>query len=771
MKRGLVLGLLVIGFFYIVFTRLAQIRELARTLAEGRWEWVLAAIFFQALYFVFFTASFQAAFSTVGLESRWRDLLPVTFGSYFVNVVAPSGGAAGAALFVDDAARRGQPPARAATAMVLQLAADYAGVVLVLIIGLTYLDVRHELQLYQFLGSLVMVALTGSLAGVLVLGLERPVWLRRLLAWVQRLVARAAGLLRRPSPLPADWAEEHAVEFTAAANAMRARPRQLAWLAVVALLAHLADLGTLYCLFVAFRAPAGLGTVVAGYAVAVLFWIISPTPQGIGIVEGAMTLALTSLGVAPGAAAVVTLAFRGLAFWLPFAVGFVLLRRLRAFGGRSRALSTVWSVRLAAILVAAMAVVNLVSAVVPSLMDRLALLLRFVPLEVARGGHLAAALAGFALLVLAGALWRHKRAAWWLTLGALIVSAISHLVKGLDFEEAIPAALLAVWLWRMERHFQARSDPPSVVQGLRALVASLGFTLAYGVIGFYLLDRSYHVQFSLMAALRQTVVMFTQFSDPGLVPITGFGRYFADSLYLVGAATFGFALVMLVRPVLITGRASPAERARAAAIVNRHGRTALAPLALLNDKAYHFSPGGSVAAFTVAGRVAVALGDPIGPQADLAAAVDDYAAFCARNDWQPVFYLTQPETLHLYRAAGFQSVCAGNDAIVDLAAFSLEGKAGKPVRAGVNRLTRLGYRAERHEPPLAGPLLDELRAVSDEWLAMMHGSEQRFAAGWFDDDTLRRSQVLAIHAPDGAVTAFASLLPPTGQRREAVLDL
>ena len=247
--------------------------------------------------------------------------------------------------------------------------------------------------------------------------------------------------------------------------------------------------------------------------------------------------------------------------------------------------------------------------------------------------------------------------------------------------------------------------------------------------------------------------------------------YFAVSVYVVGAATFGFALVMLVRPVLLRGPAGAAERARAAVIVSRYGRTSLAPLALLDDKAYHFSPGGSVAAFTVQGGIAVALGDPIGPMADTAAAIDDYARFCARNDWQPVFYLTQPDTLPLYREAGFEAVCAGHDAIVDLAAFSLEGKAGKPVRTSVNRLRRQGYQAVRHEPPLLTPLLDELRAVSDEWLAMRHGSEQRFASGWFDDDYLRHCQVLAVHAPDGAVTAFANLLPPTGQRHEAALDL
>src|SRR5258708_6541244 len=329
-RRQLLLWVLVIGFFWVVLTHLPQIRELMRTLAMGRWDLILAAVVFQSLYFVFFTASYQAAVATVGLESRFRDLLGVTFGSYVVNVVAPSCGASGAALFVDDAARRGQPPARAATALVLQLAADYIGVVVVVAIGLGYLYSHGVLQAYQWLGGIVMVLLTGSLVGVLALGLAKPDWLERLLGWVERLVFAVGARLRVRSPLGENWAEEHTAEFVAAANAMRARPKKLAQLALVALAAHLADLGTLYCLFLAFGPPVPLGTLLAGYAMAILFWIISPTPQGIGIVEGAMTLALTSLGVNGSVAAVVTLAFRGLAFWLPFVIGFWLLRPPRS---------------------------------------------------------------------------------------------------------------------------------------------------------------------------------------------------------------------------------------------------------------------------------------------------------------------------------------------------------------------------------------------------------------------------------------------------------
>src|SRR5262249_18416313 len=157
---------------------------------------------------------------------------------------------------------------------------------------------------------------------------------------------------------------------------------------------------------------------------------------------------------------------------------------------------------------------------------------------------------------------------------------------------------------------------------------------------FYLLDRHYSVNFGFWAAARQTVIMFTQFYDPGLVPLTQFGRYFEYSIYVVGAATFPYALFMMARPVLLPGQPSPLTRAQAAAIVEAHGRTALAHLALLDDKAYYFSPGGSLVAFTVYGRIAVALGDPISPLLDLGPAIAGYTEFCRLNDWQPVFYQT-----------------------------------------------------------------------------------------------------------------------------------
>ena len=227
---------------------------------------------------------------------------------------------------------------------------------------------------------------------------------------------------------------------------------------------------------------------------------------------------------------------------------------------------------------------------------------------------------------------------------------------------------------------------------------------------------------------------------------------------------------MLIRPVLVHEPADARKRSRASDIVEHWGRTSLARFALFPDKAYFFSPGGTLFAFVVKGRAALVLGDPIGPPDDLAAALDSFQQHCARNDWLPAFYQTLPDYLDLYRSKGFDTLMIGQEAIIDLADFSLEGKAGKEFRTTVNKMERLGIRAELFQPPLSEDLLQNLRDVSNEWLMSMHGSEMRFSVGWFDDDYIRSTPVMVITNPQGQVMAFANLVGEY-RRSELTLDL
>lgn len=428
------------------------------------------------------------------------------------------------------------------------------------------------------------------------------------------------------------------------------------------------------------------------------------------------------------------------------------------------------SVRAVAVMTGVMGIVNVLSSITPSMRTRLRLLEQYSPLQVTHGGHLTSALAGFALLLLAVNLWRRKRVAWLLTVLVLAASAITHLLKGLDYEEATLALLLLIVLLIWRSHFHARSDPPSIKQALSTLLAAMVFTVVYGTTGFYLLDKHFRASFGLLAALRQTIVMFTQFYDPGLQPITGFGRYFADSIYIVSVITTGYALLLLIRPVLARHLPSSTERTGAWEIVKTFGHTSLARLTLLDDKFFYLSQGGSLIAYVVEGRIALVLGDPIGPDPDFSECIGGFKKLCSLNDWVPAFYQVLPDHLMLYQQTEFRSIQIGQEGIVNLSCFNLEGGERKSLRSSVNKMKRLGYRAEVLPPPHPLPLLEALNEISNEWISNHNTTEMRFSVGWFDKDYLNTCPILIIRNSEGFIEAFANIIIEF-QANEVTVDM
>ena len=321
MKRRWIVLLLTILFLWAVVSRFTELKQLQHTLQQGQWEWILAAFLSQIIYFIVFTASYQAAFETVDIQTRTRDLIPVTLGAVFVNMVVPAGVTGGTALFAQELGRRGKPATRTATGVLLQLIANYSAFAFILVPGIIYLLVVHDLQTYEILAAILLLLMITGMGIILLVGIWRPAWLHLILDFAQRTANRVSILLRRPPFLTDEWARKNTEEFNLAALATASHPARLIRTGIVAFFAHLLDITTLYILFQAFHQPVGPGTLVAGYAMGMLFWIISITPQGIGLVEGVMTLTFTSLGIPGAVAATVVLAFRGLTFWIPMLLG------------------------------------------------------------------------------------------------------------------------------------------------------------------------------------------------------------------------------------------------------------------------------------------------------------------------------------------------------------------------------------------------------------------------------------------------------------------
>ncbi|MHB0876972.1 MAG: lysylphosphatidylglycerol synthase transmembrane domain-containing protein [Anaerolineae bacterium] len=332
MRRRWIVLLLAAAFVALAIYRYNDVLEFWRTVRSGRWEWVLAALALQAIYYIFYAGIYQSAFLAVGVSIPLVKLLPVMLGSVFINTIAPSLGASGAALFVNDATRRGQSPAAAAAGTVLVPVIDMTTLNLMLIVGLAQLAWEGKTTGFEIASAIILVVLNLTLVLLLVAGVRRPQFSRRLLRLFEQLANAVSQRLRRRPALPDGWSYTYSEEFVSAARAVSSQGRRLWRGLAVAMVANVAELGSLWCLFLGFREPLTYGILVAGYTIGNVVQLVQFTPQGVGVVEGAMAFTYASLGASAAGATAAILVFRGLNVGLPALLGFFILQHRGLFG-------------------------------------------------------------------------------------------------------------------------------------------------------------------------------------------------------------------------------------------------------------------------------------------------------------------------------------------------------------------------------------------------------------------------------------------------------
>ena len=97
-KARWIFWILIAAFLWLMVSRQTEIQKVTGPLIRGQLEWILAAALLQVLYYAVFAAMFKFAFFTVDVKSKIRDLLSVTLGALFINMVAPTWGRAGSGI-------------------------------------------------------------------------------------------------------------------------------------------------------------------------------------------------------------------------------------------------------------------------------------------------------------------------------------------------------------------------------------------------------------------------------------------------------------------------------------------------------------------------------------------------------------------------------------------------------------------------------------------------------------------------------------------------
>jgi len=415
---------------------------------------------------------------------------------------------------------------------------------------------------------------------------------------------------------------------------------------------------------------------------------------------------------------------------------------------------------------------NIISVIGKGLAGRLDILADFFPLEFIHLSRSLTLLLGFALIVVAVNIYKRKRRAWLFTMGLSAFSAVFHMTKGLDYEEASVSLALCIVLLIFRDRFTVKSTLPSLRLGLVRFTAALLIAFGYGTAGFWFLERrEFGYDFNWSDAIVETVRYLAFIGDPLLVAQTHHAAWFEDSLYLISATAILYAFWSIFRPAYYRLRTRPLERLQAKALIEKHGRSSLDFFKYWPDKSFFFSSSrNAVIAYGVSNAFALALADPVGPEEEIETIIREFMEFCRENDWNPGFHQTLPDFLPIYAKLGFHKIKVGDDAITDLAAFSLDGRANKEKRHTLNHIESLGVKYVRYEPPLADEILSRMSAVSDDWLSLAGRRERRFTLGIFDIDYLRRMPVSAAIDANGVMLGFINEMPSCC-KGEATIDL
>ena len=325
---------------------------------------------------------------------------------------------------------------------------------------------------------------------------------------------------------------------------------------------------------------------------------------------------------------------------------------------------------------------------------------------------------GLLLLMLSHGLRRRKRRACRAVMLLLGAGVIIHLAHYPHLGRAFVTAVLLAALVYYRREFYAVGDPRT---RWRALAVLGGLVLADIAIGlsYITLARGLSSDYSVMQRGQSVIYGLFGFSGPVQFRPESHGDLFGLLTSALGLFTLIAAAYMFLRPAEPAGRLSGQDAARIRELLDRHGeQDSLGYFTLREDKSIIWSPTGkSCIGYRVLSGVMLAAGDPIGDPEAWPGVIHAFLDEAARHAWVPAVVGCGELGAEVWcREGDLTALELGDEAIVDVAGFSLEGRAMRNVRQMVSRVCRHGYVADfRRTGDVPRAELDRLIRQADSW--------------------------------------------------------
>ncbi|UNM12699.1 bifunctional lysylphosphatidylglycerol synthetase/lysine--tRNA ligase LysX [Streptomyces formicae] len=306
------------------------------------------------------------------------------------------------------------------------------------------------------------------------------------------------------------------------------------------------------------------------------------------------------------------------------------------------------------------------------------------------------------LLLLAAAVGARKKAAWWLVvtyLALIVVTDILVIASARDWGgiPSLVVCLLALAVLVVaRREFYAATRRGSLRRALLVLVLGLaaGVLAGWGLVELFpgSLDPEERLLWSANRVFGGLVSGAQFDGSPPRVLFFLLGLFGAVAL-LTSAAT-------LFRSQRMESALHGDEEPRIRALLGAYGsQDSLGYFATRRDKAVVFSPSGKAAVtYRVEAGVALASGDPVGDKEAWTPAIDTWLDVARRYAWAPAVMGASEDGARAYARSGLGAIQLGDEAILYVDRFDLDGRDMRVTRQAAHRVRRLGAttRIRRH---------------------------------------------------------------------------
>jgi lysyl-tRNA synthetase, class II len=362
---------------------------------------------------------------------------------------------------------------------------------------------------------------------------------------------------------------------------------------------------------------------------------------------------------------------------------------------------------------------------------------------------------GIALLAVSPGLARRRKRSWQLAVGFLAGSVLVHALHS-DYG-AVPVAVLALALLARRHAFDAPGDPDAKPRILRRAALLLTTVYIYGFAALWTNRIAADQPFGIGFAARETTRALLGLSLRGSPHLSGsFDDWFGPSVLMLALVGAAWLLHLWLAPWRYRLRQEARAREVTRSLVQAWGVDTLAPFVLRGDKSYFFAQDErALLAYRVVAGVAIVSGDPIGAPEAFPPLLDDFLRFVRRRDWRVAVLGASERWLSLYRGHGLRALYHGDEAVIDVDSFSLDGRRIRKVRQSVHRLRKAGFcSVTLHAGEIGADLRAELEEVARTW----RGTEPERGFVMALDTLFRLDDEDAVFViglgPDGRVRGF-----------------